>query len=47
MFRHLQVTVTKVTSLLKTVETIEDESARGTKALEATIEAITQEIKVD
>lgn len=37
--------VTNVTSLLKTIKTVEDESARGTRALEAAIEAIGQEIK--
>ena len=38
--------VTNVTSLLKTVKTVEDEAVRGTRALESTIEAIGQEIKV-
>lgn len=38
--------VTNVTSLLKTVKTVEDEAARGTRALESTIEAISQEVKV-
>lgn len=38
--------VTNVTSLLKTVKTVEDEAVRGTRALESTIEAISQEIKV-
>lgn len=37
--------VTNVTSLLKTVKTVEDEAARGTRALESTIEAIGQEVK--
>jgi talin len=37
--------VTNVTSLLKTVKTVEDEAARGTRALESSIEAIQQEIK--
>lgn len=37
--------VTNVTSLLKTVKTVEDEHQRGTRALEATIEAIGQEIR--
>ncbi|VDN27368.1 unnamed protein product [Gongylonema pulchrum] len=36
--------VTNVTSLLKTVKTVEDEHQRGTRALEAAIEAIGQEI---
>uniref|UniRef100_A0A8W8NU76 Talin-1 n=1 Tax=Magallana gigas TaxID=29159 RepID=A0A8W8NU76_MAGGI len=40
-----RVMVTNVTSLLKTVETVEDEAARGTRALESTIEAIGQEVK--
>lgn len=34
-----------VTSLLKTVKAVEDEHTRGTRAMEATVEAITQEIK--
>lgn len=38
--------VTNVTSLLKTVKTIEDEHQRGTRALEAAIEAIGQEISL-
>jgi len=41
-----QVMVTNVTSLLKTVKAVEDEHSRGTRALEATIEAIGQEIRV-
>ncbi|XP_055955771.1 talin-2-like isoform X4 [Patella vulgata] len=40
-----KVMVTNVTSLLKTVKTVEDEAVRGTRALESTIEAINQEIK--
>lgn len=36
--------VTNVTSLLKTVKTVEDEHQRGTRALEAAVEAIGQEI---
>lgn len=38
--------VTNVTSLLKTVKAVEDEHTRGTRALEATVEAIAQEIRV-
>ena len=38
--------VTNVTSLLKTVKTVEDESARGLQALESSIEVIGQEMKV-
>lgn len=38
--------VTNVTSLLKTVKSVEDEHSRGTRALESTIEAIAQEIRV-
>ena len=38
--------VTNVTSLLKTVKAVEDEHTRGTRALESTIEAIAQEIRV-
>lgn len=34
-----------VTSLLKTVKAVEDEHTRGTRAMEATVEAISQEIK--
>ncbi|GFQ65127.1 talin-2 [Trichonephila clavata] len=37
--------VTNVTSLLKTVKSVEDEHSRGTRALESTIEAIAQEIR--
>ena len=37
--------VTNVTSLLKTVKTVEDETTRGTRALEATIEALGQELR--
>ncbi|XP_025081470.1 talin-1-like isoform X4 [Pomacea canaliculata] len=40
-----KVMVTNVTSLLKTVKTVEDEAVRGTRALESTIEAIGQEVK--
>ena len=46
VFCIVQVMVTNVTSLLKTVKTVEDEAVRGTRALESTIEAISQEIKV-
>ena len=35
-----------IASLIKTVKTIEDEQARGTRALESAIEAIGQEINV-
>lgn len=38
--------VTNVTSLLKTVKAVEDEATRGTRALEATIEYIKQELTV-
>lgn len=41
-----QVMVTNVTSLLKTVKAVEDEATRGTRALEATIEFIKQELTV-
>lgn len=41
-----QVMVTNVTSLLKTVKAVEDEASRGTRALEATIECIKQELTV-
>lgn len=41
-----KVMVTNVTSLLKTVRAVEDEHARGTRALESTVEAIWQEIRV-
>jgi len=40
-----KIMVTNVTSLLKTVKSVEDEHTRGTRALEATIEAIAQEIR--
>ncbi|KAM9807576.1 talin-2 [Neosynchiropus ocellatus] len=39
-----KVMVTNVTSLLKTVKAVEDEATRGTRALEATIECIRQEL---
>ena len=38
--------VTNVISLLKTVKAVEYEHTRGTRALESTIEAIAQEIRV-
>lgn len=37
--------VTNVTSLLKTVKTVEDEQQRGTRALEATIDGIESEVR--
>ncbi|KAK7790683.1 hypothetical protein R5R35_008203 [Gryllus longicercus] len=40
-----KVMVTNVTSLLKTVKAVEDEHTRGTRALEATVEAIAQEMR--
>ncbi|UXI17836.1 polycomb complex protein BMI-1 [Sarcoptes scabiei] len=40
-----KVMVTNVTSLLKTVKTVEDEQQRGTRALEATINGIEGEIR--
>uniref|UniRef100_A0A7N8XWL5 Talin 2 n=1 Tax=Mastacembelus armatus TaxID=205130 RepID=A0A7N8XWL5_9TELE len=40
------VMVTNVTSLLKTVKAVEDEATRGTRALEAAIECIKQELTV-
>lgn len=42
----LQIMVTNVTSLLKTVKAVEDEHTRGTRALESTVEAIGQEMRV-
>ncbi|XP_072292108.1 talin-2 isoform X2 [Eucyclogobius newberryi] len=41
-----KVMVTNVTSLLKTVKAVEDAATRGTRALEATIEYIRQELTV-
>lgn len=38
--------VLNVSSLLKTVKAVEDEHTRGTRAMEATVEAISQEIRV-
>lgn len=38
--------MTNVTSLLKTVKAVEDEATKGTRALEATIEHIKQELTV-
>lgn len=40
-----KVMVTNVTSLLKTVKAVEDEHTRGSRALESTIEVISQEIR--
>lgn len=37
--------VLNVSTLLKTVKAVEDEHTRGTRAMEATVEAITQEIR--
>lgn len=37
--------VMNVTSLLKTVKAVEDEHTRGSRAMEATVEAISQEIR--
>uniref|UniRef100_A0A4W4G1I9 I/LWEQ domain-containing protein n=1 Tax=Electrophorus electricus TaxID=8005 RepID=A0A4W4G1I9_ELEEL len=42
-----KVMVTNVTSLLKTVKAVEDEATRGTRALEASIEFIRQELSVN
>lgn len=39
------VLVENVSSLLKTVKAVEDEHLRGTRALEATIESIDQELR--
>ncbi|NWI14370.1 TLN1 protein, partial [Crypturellus soui] len=41
-----KVMVTNVTSLLKTVKAVEDEATKGTRALEATIEHIRQELAI-
>ena len=38
--------VTNVKSLLETVKTVEDEAARGTRALESSIDAISHEMRV-
>lgn len=38
--------VLNVSSLLKTVKAVEDEHTRGTRAMESTVEAIAQEIRV-
>lgn len=46
LFYIIQVMVLNVSSLLKTVKAVEDEHTRGTRAMEATVEAISQEIKV-
>ena len=42
-----KVMVTNVTSLLKTVKAVEDETARGTRALESSIDAIQQDLRVN
>jgi talin len=41
-----KIMVTNVTSLLRTVKSVEDEAQRGTNALEATIESIAQELRM-
>lgn len=46
IYSFRQVMVTNVTSLLKTVKAVEDEATRGTRALEATIEYVKQELTV-
>lgn len=38
--------MSNVTSLLKTVKSVEDEAAKGQRALEQTINSVKQEIKV-
>ncbi len=38
--------VTNVQSLLKTVKTVEDEAARGSRAIESAVEAICQEVRL-
>ena len=38
--------VTKVSALLKTVKSVEDEAGRGVRLLESTIDRIDAEIKV-
>ncbi|XP_035784770.1 talin-2-like isoform X2 [Anopheles albimanus] len=40
-----KVMVMNVTSLLKTVKAVEDEHTRGTRAMEATVDAISQELR--
>lgn len=40
-----QVMVLNVSNLLKTVKAVEDEHTRGTRAMESTVEAISQEIR--
>ncbi|XP_059217650.1 talin-1 isoform X2 [Stomoxys calcitrans] len=40
-----RVMVLNVSSLLKTVKAVEDEHTRGTRAMESTVDAITQEIR--
>lgn len=44
--KFFQIMVLNVSSLLKTVKAVEDEHTRGTRAMEATVEAISQEIRV-
>lgn len=40
----IQIMVVNVSTLLKTVKAVEDEHTRGTRAMEATVEAISQEV---
>ncbi|XP_033109397.1 talin-1-like isoform X3 [Anneissia japonica] len=44
--KSAKVMVTNVTSLLKTVKSVEDEALRGTRALEATVDAVVQEARI-
>lgn len=43
---YIQTMVSNVTSLLKTVRSVENEQLQGTRALEAAIDAINLELKV-
>ena len=42
----IKAMVTNVTSLLKTVKSVEDEAAKGPRAIEQTIHSIKQELRV-
>lgn len=46
MFCFEQTMVTSVSSLLKTVRSVEDEASRGVRAIESTVDAVKQAVVV-
>lgn len=43
---YFQTMVTSVSSLLKTVRSVEDEASRGVRAIESTVDAVKQAVLV-